>query len=125
MSRVTTAGLSVLGLLLALAIPTWGYPPAPPGESTTRAHLAALTVAPDGSMTGYDRDKFDVWSDLDNDGCDSRDEVLIRDGVDVSTGDGCEPTSGHWYSVYDSQWVYDDSQATPSQTSKTQDSGCG
>lgn len=108
--RVVTAGVSVLGLLLALATPAGAYPPAPPGEAVTRAHLAALTVAPDGSMAGYDRSKFDVWSDLDNDGCDARDEVLLRDGINVTVDSDCEPTSGRWYSVYDSQWVDDDSR---------------
>lgn len=70
--------------------------------------LAALTVEPEGSMDGYDRDLFPHWNDQ-GDNCDTRDVVLQRDGTDVEVDSDCEPTSGSWYSVYDAQWVESDS----------------
>lgn len=91
-----------------LAAPAAAYPPEPPGESVTRQHMAVLTVAPDGSMEGYDRDKFPHWN-TQTGSCDTRDTVLQRDGVDVTVDPECEPTGGAWYSVYDATWVYDDS----------------
>ena len=55
---------------------------------------------------GYDRDLFPHWSDADGDGCDTRDEVLIRDaGGSAEVGGNCGVTSGAWYSVYDDIWL--------------------
>ena len=51
----------------------------------------------------YDRDYFGYPADLDSDGCDTRDEVLIADSqVPVTTGTSrCDVTAGQWYSPYD------------------------
>ncbi|EHK88749.1 hypothetical protein SZMC14600_03556 [Saccharomonospora azurea SZMC 14600] len=102
------AGATVLASALLTAPPAAAYPPTPPGESTARANLAQLTVAPDGSMDGYDREKFPHWSPQDGN-CNTRETVLVRDGTDVVVDNACEPTSGSWYSVYDGVWVGDDS----------------
>lgn len=38
----------------------------------------------------YDRGAFEHWSDLDGDGCDTRDEILARDAREITFGaDGC------------------------------------
>ncbi|WP_019818758.1 HNH endonuclease family protein [Saccharomonospora saliphila] len=111
MRRVSVlAGVGAAVLVAGpLVQPASAYPPAPPGEAVSRDHLARLTVAPDGSMDGYDRDLFPHWGARDGT-CDTRDVVLRRDGVDVTVDEECEPTGGRWYSVYDGQWVSDDSQ---------------
>ena len=51
----------------------------------------------------YDRDYFGYPTDLDSDGCDTRDEVLIADSqVPVTIGTSlCDVTAGQWYSPYD------------------------
>lgn len=51
----------------------------------------------------YDRDYFGYPADLDSNGCDTRDEVLIADSqVPVTTGSSqCDVTAGRWYSPYD------------------------
>jgi hypothetical protein len=59
-----------------------------------------LKVAPEGSMDGYDRDKFPHWSDQGG-GCNTREAVLKRDGEGVETGSDCYPTKGSWTSPYD------------------------
>ena len=69
--------------------------------------LQELVVAPE-QRSGYDRDLFEHWSDLDGDGCDTRREVLIRDsriepGRDPNRT--CGIVSGLWYSYYDDEWV--------------------
>lgn len=79
--------------------------PAAPGDDPA-AQLAALTVAPEGKMTGYSRDRFPHWSSQ-GEGCDTRDVVLQRQGADVQTGDGCKITAGSWTSAYDGKVVTD------------------
>lgn len=75
-------------------------PPGIPSAETARTELAALTVAPDGSMDGYDRDKFPHWHTVEG-ACNTREMVLERDGESVEVGDDCAPTSGSWTSPYD------------------------
>lgn len=47
---------------------------------------------------GYDRDLFRHWSDLDSDGCDTRDEVLV---LESRIPTNCDSLKGSWYSPYD------------------------
>src|ERR1044072_5899798 len=54
-------------------------PPLIPSPSVAAEQLAALTVAPDGSMDGYSRDEFPHWHTVEG-SCDTREEVLKRDG---------------------------------------------
>lgn len=61
-----------------------------------------MTVAPDGSMDGYDRDKFPHWHAVEGN-CNTREMVLKRDGEDVEVGNDCAATSGSWYSPYDEE----------------------
>lgn len=96
-------GAAVL-LVVVSAGTAAAYPPSPPGEATARDHLAALTIANENSMDGYDRDKFPHWAGQSG-ACNTREVVLRRDGTDITTGQDCYPTSGRWYSVYDQQWV--------------------
>ena len=90
------------------AAPALAYPPTPPGAATAQSQLNSLTVRTEGSTTGYSRDLFPHWSTVSGT-CDTRDEVLKRDGIGVTVDSGCEPTGGRWYSVYDAVWVTDDS----------------
>lgn len=89
-------GLSLFGL----AVPAGATPPGIPDAATARGYLDGLTVAPDGSMGGYDRDKFPHWSNQKGN-CDTREDVLKRDGEKVATGEDCYPTEGSWTSAYD------------------------
>lgn len=97
----TTAG--VVGVQPALAAP-----PTPPAVSTARTQLNSLTVKAEGATTGYSRDKFPHWHTVSGT-CDTRDEVLKRDGTGVTVDSDCEPTAGKWYSVYDATYITDDS----------------
>jgi hypothetical protein len=49
---------------------------------------------------GYDRGLFRHWSDLDRNGCDTREEVLIAERVNGSV-QGCKVLGGLWVSKYD------------------------
>jgi hypothetical protein len=68
---------------------------------STRTLLNDLTVTGE-HQRGYDRAKFADWRDADGDGCDTRNEVLIKEAVDgplVSAG--CQLSRGVWFSKYD------------------------
>ncbi|MQA10872.1 MAG: DUF1524 domain-containing protein [Pseudonocardiaceae bacterium] len=98
-SALTVAALSGT-LTLGLTSAANAVPPNIPDTDTAKNQLSELTVQPDGSMDGYDRDKFPHWSPADG-SCDTRETVLKRDGDGVQVGDDCYPTSGSWTSAYD------------------------
>lgn len=80
-----------------------------PGMVTTavaRTQLAALKVAPAGTMAGYSRAKFTHWAEQ-GDTCDTRETVLERDGADVARDAECRAVSGTWMSLYDGAVVTD------------------
>ncbi|MDF1598018.1 MAG: lamin tail domain-containing protein [Acidimicrobiia bacterium] len=84
-------------------IPTTSSPQ--PADTLVLDLLAAIPVALE-TPAGYDRDLFEVWSDEDGDGCDTREEVLLRDAVESpSVGSGCDVGTGLWFSVYDGVWL--------------------
>ena len=53
--------------------------------------------------SGYRRSLFVHWSDLDGNGCDTREEVLKRDSISKPQVDPyrCYVVAGDWYSKYD------------------------
>jgi hypothetical protein len=76
---------------------------APSGDpAAARTQLEALVVKPPGPMTGYSREKFPHWITVSGQ-CDTREEVLRRDGKDVQVNAECRPVSGSWVSPYDGQ----------------------
>jgi len=80
--------------------------PTDPAAGTALAALALLEVKGRAPMTGYDRDAYGpAWTDVDRNGCDTRNDVLARDLRDetfragshdcvVLTGTLLDPYSG-------------------------------
>ena len=66
--------------------------------------LEGLTVVPEGSLSGYNRDLFPHWIGQSAN-CNTREVVLQRDGSGVTVDNACQPIGGSWYSVYDAVWV--------------------
>ncbi|WP_020499545.1 HNH endonuclease family protein [Sciscionella marina] len=97
-SLTAAAGISLFGL----AVPASATPPGIPDAGTARGYLGTLTVAADGSMDGYSREKFPHWIAQEGN-CNTREDVLKRDGENVKVGSDCYPTSGTWTSAYDGQ----------------------
>lgn len=98
---LTGAALAAVALsTTTLTAPAHATPPNIPGKSTAQSELNALTVAAEGSMTGYSRDLFPHWITIYGT-CNTREEVLKRDGSNVVVGSDCYPGSGSWYSPYD------------------------
>lgn len=75
-------------------------PPNVPSASQARTQLAGLTVAAQGPQDGYSRDLFPHWI-TQSGACNTREEVLKRDGTNVVTNSACASTSGSWASPYD------------------------
>ncbi|MGR3938190.1 HNH endonuclease family protein [Streptomyces sp. BRA346] len=94
------AGL--LGTLMLSGPSAEAAPPTPPSAATARTQLAALTVKAEGSSDGYSRDKFPHWI-TQSGSCNTREEVLKRDGTNVQTDSSCAATSGTWKSAYDGE----------------------
>ncbi|MBK9180718.1 MAG: HNH endonuclease [Acidimicrobiales bacterium] len=88
------------------AAPTTG-PLAPttsrPAPTTSPAGLATLEIAEwPADLPRYDRDRFELWVDADGDGCNTRDEVLIAESLDLPQIDPfrCDVVAGRWVDAY-------------------------
>jgi hypothetical protein len=104
MARVLKAGgatLAAVVVLLALAAtPAGATPPNIPSYSTAVSRLSALTVAAESHQSSYDRDLFPHWITITG-SCNTREQVLKRDGTGVTVDSSCYPASGSWRSPYD------------------------
>jgi hypothetical protein len=92
-------------------------PPPPVGtDADARSQLRTLRVAPRRPPVGYERDAFGTpWLDIDGNGCNQRDDVLLRDAVsgtvryapqgrcdhDVLAGTWVDPYTGRTLSFTD------------------------
>jgi hypothetical protein len=67
------------------ADPATPPPPSPaPRTGSAQALLATLAVKGRGPLTGYTRDRYgQAWADVDRNGCDTRNDILRRDLVEV------------------------------------------
>ena len=76
---------------------------APPAEADSRRDairvLNALPVSPE-RQSGYERELFRHWSDLDKDGCSTREQVLIDERT-TGRVTGCVVEGGRWFSIFD------------------------
>ncbi|ANJ27494.1 hypothetical protein ATC03_13010 [Agromyces aureus] len=77
---------------------------APLDPATLDPDLAALVVAGPASTAPYDRARFgEAWADVDGNGCDTRNDVLIRDLVDIAfraDSNGCIVRTGTLHDPY-------------------------
>jgi hypothetical protein len=95
--KSATASFLILALVstghsqLASALPS-------PTTLSPNSMLATLKVAPEEYSSSYNRSLFRHWIDEDGDGCDTRDEVLVRESI---TKISCSLTGGRWTSKYD------------------------
>ncbi|MEU1811029.1 HNH endonuclease family protein [Micromonospora aurantiaca (nom. illeg.)] len=94
------AALSATVVAVVGAGPAAATPPGIPSKATAQSRLNALTVAAEGSTSGYSRSLFPHWVTISG-SCDTREQVLKRDGTSVVVNSSCQATSGRWYSPYD------------------------
>ncbi|MEU5783861.1 HNH endonuclease family protein [Micromonospora lupini] len=96
----TVVALAGICLAAVNAQPASATPPGIPSKATAQSQLNALTVAAQGSTSGYSRDLFPHWITVSG-SCNTREQVLKRDGTSVVVDSSCAATSGRWYSPYD------------------------
>ncbi|MBM0237813.1 HNH endonuclease [Micromonospora sp. ATA32] len=99
-AAVAAAALAGACLAVVNVQPASATPPGIPSKATAQSQLNALTVAAQGSTSGYSRDLFPHWITISG-SCDTRETVLKRDGTSVVVNSSCAATSGRWYSPYD------------------------
>jgi len=88
---VVTAVLVSVGSLVTVV---WVSEPVVP-MSVSLDVLGSIPVRPGGSMLGYSREQFGpAWSDVDHNGCDTRNDILARDMRQVVSPRGCQVVSG-------------------------------
>ncbi|WP_371409336.1 HNH endonuclease family protein [Micromonospora zamorensis] len=87
-------------LAVTNATPASATPPGIPSKATAQSQLNALTVATQSSTSGYSRDLFPHWITISG-SCNTREQVLKRDGTSVVVDSSCAATSGRWYSPFD------------------------
>lgn len=107
-------GVLVVSLGVGLGTPWWtdargaaAYPVSADDLAAARAALAAMPVRVADPDTGYDRERFgQAWADVDGNGCDTRNDVLARDLVDVRLDvDGCVVLAGTLVDPYSGRTV--------------------
>jgi hypothetical protein len=76
-AAVAVAALAGAVVAITGAGPASATPPGIPSKATAQSQLNALTVASEGSMTGYSRDLFPHWITISGT-CDTREQVLKR-----------------------------------------------
>ncbi|MFC0504334.1 HNH endonuclease family protein [Micromonospora costi] len=96
----TLAAIAAVATTTLTAGPAAATPPGIPSKATAQSNLNALTVASEGSLSGYSRDLFPHWITISG-SCNTRETVLKRDGSGVVVDSSCAATSGSWYSPYD------------------------
>lgn len=106
-ATTATSGVAAAPSSAAASSSAAGAPThAPAAEGTALAALAGVPVKGRAPKTGYSRDQFGpAWSDVDRNGCDTRNDVLARDlsrdvvkpgthGCVVQSGTLADPYSG-------------------------------
>jgi uncharacterized protein DUF1524 len=98
-AALATAAAIVLSLPLGAA-PANAVPPNIPAASTAASRLNTLTVAAESHHASYNRDLFPHWITVTG-SCNTREQVLKRDGSNVVVNSSCAATSGSWRSPFD------------------------
>ena len=91
---ITASSIAIGSTTTSELAPTSTTSPSTTTGEKTLALDVLLTIPVElETPAGYDRDLFPHWSDADGDGCDTRDEVLIRDaGGSAEVGGSCGVT---------------------------------
>ncbi|GIF47141.1 uncharacterized protein DUF1524 [Asanoa ferruginea] len=100
-AAIAVAATTVATLAVTLvATPAQATPPNIPSYATAVSRLNSLTVAAESHGSTYNRDLFPHWITITG-ACNTREQVLKRDGSGVVVNSSCAATSGSWYSPYD------------------------
>lgn len=99
---------------VAIAVSVSVAPNAPVRASSLDALAVLATISVQNEYRfGYSRELFPHWDDIDDDGCNSREQVLKRDSVTPPQVDPykCYVVAGDWVSPYDGKRINDRTEA--------------
>lgn len=106
-ARLAALVASVMAAGACAAMPWAAVTPEPtPGGGAERLVqlVDVLRVAPEAPRSGYSRELFEHWVDLDGSGCRTRADVLARQALGLVQRDRtrwCVIVEGDWYSPFD------------------------
>ncbi|MFV2084275.1 HNH endonuclease family protein [Micromonospora sp. LOL_021] len=100
LSATVAAMVAIVVALTLTAVPAQATPPNIPSYSKALSRLNSLTVAAESHQSSYNRSLFPHWITITG-SCNTREQVLKRDGSNVVVNSSCYPTSGSWYSPFD------------------------
>ena len=98
---------AIAGASIAISCTAANAADMPKSYASIESALKTIKIAPD-VRDGYARSKFKHWSDLDKNGCNTRNDVIIAEAlVKPKTEPGCKivKDTGKWYSAYDALTV--------------------
>ncbi|MEA2622649.1 MAG: hypothetical protein QOH61_1559, partial [Chloroflexota bacterium] len=98
--RRSPALLLLLLLVACLVAPASGAARTASEKKGALDRLAKLRTATALSLKGYSPRLYPHWLDPDRNGCDAREDTLIRDGTNVKRGPQCAIRSGIWVDQY-------------------------
>jgi hypothetical protein len=98
---LTLSAATTTALLVPLTVsPSAAGPPGIPTVIEAQYELAAIPIADESHTSTYDRTLFPHWITIAG-SCNTREQVLKRDGANVVVNSSCAAVSGSWYSPYD------------------------
>ena len=102
---------TIAGVVMVVGVATGPSAQAQSGSLDPLQVLAAILVQNE-YQSGYSRELFPHWLDVDGDGCNAREQVLKRDSVSLPQVDpiDCYVVAGDWLSPYDGRMVRDRTQ---------------
>jgi hypothetical protein len=99
--QFTVAAVTTVAVCVVFpSTPAAATPPNIPSHSTAVNRLTTLTVVAESHHSTYDRELFPHWITISG-SCNTREQVLKRDGSNVVVNGSCAATSGSWYSPFD------------------------
>lgn len=105
MKKIVPA-LAAIALLAGCTSPEKPQPVSTGDEASIINQLKALPIKGRAPKTGYSREKFGKgWVDVDNDGCDTRNQILQRDLKDTLTR-GCQVIRGTLEDPYTGKTIH-------------------
>jgi hypothetical protein len=101
--KISKSAIALTALALVSTMTQAQAADAPKKFASVDAAIKVLKVAPDVRV-GYSRSNFKHWSDLDKNGCSTRNDVILQEALEKPKVDaGCKivKDTGKWYSAYE------------------------
>ena len=101
--KISKSAIALTALALVSTMTQASAADKPTAFASVDAAIKVLKVAPD-VRANYSRSNFKHWSDLDKNGCNTRNDVILQEALEKPKVDaGCKivKDTGKWFSPYD------------------------